>query len=168
MATCSGNLQLQLTAKPEPAVFSIDAAGKVGIKLVCVIQQSAWLAQYGGLVGQLQQELRGSVGAAAKSAFKAALRPPVQLRVLRLLKIQNPARLLTALDPSRLTAVHVMDAEGACTAQSALACAALARLTGLQQLSSSSCYPLSHSINAIGPAPLRSGRKREHCSLQQL
>jgi hypothetical protein len=26
--------------------------------------------------------------------------------------------------------------------------------------SSSSCYPLSHSINAIGPAPLRSGRKR--------
>jgi hypothetical protein len=25
-------------------------------------------------------------------------------------------------------------------------------------LSSSSCYPLSHSINAIGPAPLRSGR----------
>jgi hypothetical protein len=31
--------------------------------------------------------------------------------------------------------------------------------------SSSSCYPLSHSINAIGPAPLRSGRKREHCSI---
>jgi hypothetical protein len=26
------------------------------------------------------------------------------------------------------------------------------------QPSSSSCYPLSHSINAIGPAPLRSGR----------
>jgi hypothetical protein len=32
-------------------------------------------------------------------------------------------------------------------------------------VSSSSCYPLSHSINAIGPAPLRSGRKREHCSI---
>jgi hypothetical protein len=28
-----------------------------------------------------------------------------------------------------------------------------------QAVSSSSCYPLSHSINAIGPAPLRSGRK---------
>jgi hypothetical protein len=24
---------------------------------------------------------------------------------------------------------------------------------------------LSHSINAIGPAPHRSGRKREHCSI---
>jgi hypothetical protein len=24
--------------------------------------------------------------------------------------------------------------------------------------------PSSHSINAIGPAPLRSGNKREHCS----
>jgi hypothetical protein len=30
--------------------------------------------------------------------------------------------------------------------------------------SSSSCYQLSHSINAIDPAPHRSGRKREHCS----
>jgi hypothetical protein len=30
--------------------------------------------------------------------------------------------------------------------------------------SSSSCYPLSHSINAIGPAPLRSGRRR--CPVQ--
>jgi hypothetical protein len=30
--------------------------------------------------------------------------------------------------------------------------------------SSSSYYPSSHSINAIGPAPLRSGNKREHCS----
>jgi hypothetical protein len=29
---------------------------------------------------------------------------------------------------------------------------------------SSSCYQLSHSINAIDPAPHRSGRKREHCS----
>jgi hypothetical protein len=28
----------------------------------------------------------------------------------------------------------------------------------------SSCYQLSHSINAIDPAPHRSGRKREHCS----
>jgi hypothetical protein len=28
----------------------------------------------------------------------------------------------------------------------------------LSSSSSSSCYPLSHSINAIGPAPLRSGR----------
>jgi hypothetical protein len=30
---------------------------------------------------------------------------------------------------------------------------------------SSSSYPSSHSINAIGPAPLRSGNKREHCSI---
>jgi hypothetical protein len=29
--------------------------------------------------------------------------------------------------------------------------------------SSSSCYPLSHSINAIGPAPLRSGRNTSPC-----
>jgi hypothetical protein len=29
--------------------------------------------------------------------------------------------------------------------------------------SSSSCYPLSHSINAIGPAPLRSGRRAAIC-----
>jgi hypothetical protein len=30
--------------------------------------------------------------------------------------------------------------------------------------SSSSCYQLSHSNIAIGPAPHRSGRRREHCS----
>jgi hypothetical protein len=40
-----------------------------------------------------------------------------------------------------------------------------ATLTTSSSSSSSSCYPLSHSINAIGPAPLRSGRKREHCSI---
>jgi hypothetical protein len=39
--------------------------------------------------------------------------------------------------------------------------ACMASIREASSSSSSSCYPLSHSINAIGPAPLRSGRIRE-------
>jgi hypothetical protein len=154
LAKCSGNLHLQLKAEPYMAVFGRagDATATVQNEfagLQRVIQQSAWLAQYGGLVGQLDLEFHQFVGAAAKPAFEAVLRPPVQLSALRLLNIQKPAPLLKALDPSRLTAVHVVDAAGAVNAQSALACAALGRLTGLQQLSwTRGFYPAHDSLGA--------------------
>jgi hypothetical protein len=139
-------LQLQLKVKP---VQGATEAMKSFVRLSRAIQQTAWLAQYGGLVGHLQLDLLGGVGAAAKPAFEVALRPPMQLRALRLLHVYKPGRILSALDPSRLTALQVQDAAGDTVAGSALACAALARLTGLQQLSwSKASYAAHDSLGA--------------------
>jgi hypothetical protein len=130
LAKCSGGLHLQLSPQLKDSGDITDTHRLAALRRM--VQQSAWLAQYGGLVGQLQLQSHDNMRDADEAAW--SLRPPLQLRCLQLL-VHRPVPLLKQLEPSRLTSLEITlsdDHDG--EDESPLLPAALSRLSGLQQL----------------------------------
>jgi hypothetical protein len=116
-----------------------------------MMQQIAWLAQYGGLVGQLQLQSYVDSLSADEAAWN--LRPPLQLRSLQL-QVHTPLPLLKQLDPSRLTNLEISRLTlGSCRdEESPLLPRALSRLTGVQQLAVTGWWGCTHDSMAAALA----------------
>jgi hypothetical protein len=141
LATCSGILQLQIAPYTQDGQGSNSAAAvaaslsSTAAALTRVDHQAAWLAEYGALVGEVQLWLNSSLRCADAAALQAALRPPLQLRHLRL-SATRPAALLKQLEPSNLTSLVIeLTPADVRSAVSQLLGTALGRLTSLRQLS---------------------------------
>lgn len=107
-----------------------------------IIAQTAWVAQYGQLVGQLQ--LRSAIPSQAQISLQGAEEPAMQAMLKLLPQLQQlqlevirPATVLKLLQSSSLTRLHLLEQPldvGAAAAPSTAVAAAIKQLTSLREL----------------------------------
>lgn len=149
LANCSGALHLQIDAKPE---LSTGVARQMSPTLIA---QTAWMAQYGQLVGSLlMQSASDATAAAAEPGMQAMLKLLPQLRQLQL-ESSRPASMLKFLQASCLTSLQLLEVPcdtqaTAAASRSVLLAPALSRLANLQELSLTGSWAAAH--HSWGPA----------------